>query len=442
MANGSPAPERWPVVAMSECVHVLDSKRKPINSNDRSTRTGDVPYYGATGQVGWIDDYIFDEELVLVGEDGAPFFDKSKPIAYTINGKAWVNNHAHVLRARNGTAINGYIKYYLDWFDFSDYVRGSTRDKLTQAALKSIPVVLPPVNEQRRIVCSIDKVEILRTSAGRHCVAAHRLAGRLEQAVLASACSGRLTHDWRVAHADAETVGPAIDRRRANARRSKEDPVDLELPELPSNYVVATVGDAAELIDYGTSEPADATSEGVPVLRMGNIQNGQLNLQELKYRPLDAELERLILRDGDLLFNRTNSPELVGKSAVFHDAKPMSFASYLIRLRFWNDVAEPDFVNYWINSAWGRKWARQAKTDGVSQSNINGSKLAVMPIPLPPIQEQRLIVRRVSDLLATIARLSAHIAEAQSRTDLSRLGILQRAFRGELEIAAAEGGRN
>lgn len=79
---------------------------------------------------------------------------------------------------------------------------------------------------------------------------------------------------------------------------------------------------------------------------------------DLKYCGIDSEIERLLLRDGDLLFNRTNSPELVGKSAVYHGDSPMSFASYLIRIRFDTEIAHPDFANYWLNSAWGREWAR------------------------------------------------------------------------------------
>src|SRR5437762_9259028 len=83
---------------LGEVVDILDSRRIPVNSDERAKRVGDVPYYGATGQVGWIDDCIFDEELVLLGEDGAPFLDHTKPKAYMIRGKSWVNNHAHVLR--------------------------------------------------------------------------------------------------------------------------------------------------------------------------------------------------------------------------------------------------------------------------------------------------------------------------------------------------------
>lgn len=92
----------------------------------------------------------------------------------------------------------------------------------------------------------------------------------------------------------------------------------------------------------------------MPVLRMGNIQDGQLELSDLKFVPINDEIERLTLRRGDLLFNRTNSPELVGKSPVFDSEEDMTFASYLIRVKSDNEVADPQFVAYWLNSAWGR----------------------------------------------------------------------------------------
>lgn len=205
------------------------------------------------------------------------------------------------------------------------------------------------------------------------------------------------------------------------------------MTELPESYIVASVGDAAHILEYGTSQRSDTSAEiGIPILRMGNIQDGRLDVRDLKYCVPDAEIERLILEDGDLLFNRTNSPELVGKSAVFHETMAMSFASYLIRVRFIPDVALPDFVNYWINSAWGRVWARQVKTDGVSQSNINGSKLALVPLPLPPIEEQKVIVERASLMLKAADQLLESIEKATRCVNRSSQATLAKAFRGEL----------
>jgi type I restriction enzyme S subunit len=100
------APRGWVSAELGDLVEVLDRFRVPVNAEERAGRQGKIPYYGATGQVGWIDNFLFDEELVLLGEDGAPFLDPQKPKAYTIRGKSWVNNHAHVLRGRRGV-LNG-----------------------------------------------------------------------------------------------------------------------------------------------------------------------------------------------------------------------------------------------------------------------------------------------------------------------------------------------
>jgi len=163
-----------------------------VNSTERATRVGEVPYYGATGQVGWIDGALFDEELVLVGEDGAPFLDKSKPIAYIVRGKSWVNNHAHVLRARSAITSNSYLKYFLDWFDFAEYVQGSTRDKLTQGAMNSLPLLLPPLEEQTEIVKRIEELLQAGKRASSRLVISERQITRSEQAILAKAFRGDL----------------------------------------------------------------------------------------------------------------------------------------------------------------------------------------------------------------------------------------------------------
>jgi len=303
--------------------------------------------------------------------------------------------------------------------------------------LASVPLPLPPIPKQRQIIIFLKQVDDRRHRAIGQVERAQQLVSRFRQAVLTAACSGVLTETWRAEHPNAVSVESALLALSESPPRRREGGsgalVDLTLPELPSTYLVATVGEAAETIEYGTSKRCDADDDQVPVLRMGNIQNGELDLTDLKYCKLDSEIERLLLSDGDLLFNRTNSPELVGKSAVFHGRdEPMSFASYLIRVRFRPSVANPDFVNLWINSFWGREWARLTKTDGVSQSNINGAKLARMPLPLPPLEEQHETVRLARRLLDGSFLVTSQLDRVVRTVESASQAATALAFRGEL----------
>jgi len=148
--------EGIPVVPLEKLVDILDSQRIPINSTERLQRLGKVPYYGATGQVGTIDKAIFNETLILLGEDGVPFFDSTKHKAYEISGPAWVNNHAHVLRAKPKMVNQRYLLHFLNIFNYTGYVNGATRLKLTQGDMKRIPVPHPNMETQEKIVVKID----------------------------------------------------------------------------------------------------------------------------------------------------------------------------------------------------------------------------------------------------------------------------------------------
>ena len=141
-----------------EVCDLLDSKRVPVTSNKRIH--GPYPYYGANGIQDYVNDYIFDDDLVLLAEDGGNFGSKDKPIAYRVSGKCWVNNHAHVLKPREGLNVD-YLCYSLMYYDTKGLVNGATRKKLTQTAMKNIKIPILAYNEQLKIVKRIAVVSTL-----------------------------------------------------------------------------------------------------------------------------------------------------------------------------------------------------------------------------------------------------------------------------------------
>ena len=143
-------PEDWKVTKLDSVVEFLDEQRKPIKESDRAKRKGKIPYYGASGIIDYIDDYIFDDELILLGEDGANVLTRSTPLAFKISGKAWVNNHAHVLKTKPGYHI-GYYTEFLESLDYKKYNTSQSQPKLNKGTCKTIDVLEPPKQEQKAI---------------------------------------------------------------------------------------------------------------------------------------------------------------------------------------------------------------------------------------------------------------------------------------------------
>jgi type I restriction enzyme S subunit len=157
------------MVPLTELADIHDHLREPVSQTERNKREGKYPYFGATGQVGWIDDYKQDGRYVLLGEDGAPFLDSCRPKAYVVEGKCWVNNHAHVLKGKEGICDDEYLCFALNWADYSNAVTGSTRLKLPQGTMNRLLIPRLPIAEQRqtaaRLKAQLAEVETARQAA-------------------------------------------------------------------------------------------------------------------------------------------------------------------------------------------------------------------------------------------------------------------------------------
>jgi len=149
-------PEHWEVKRLKFLTKCLDGKRVPLNSEERGQMQGEYPYWGANGILDYVNDWLFDETLVLLGEDGAPFFQEFKDVAFCVNGKIWVNNHAHILRSQNGCNPK-FLTHVLNMVEYRSFIDGTTRDKLTQGDMDNIPVQFPPKAEQQAITDFLDR---------------------------------------------------------------------------------------------------------------------------------------------------------------------------------------------------------------------------------------------------------------------------------------------
>jgi type I restriction enzyme S subunit len=149
---------KWELVSVSEVTNILDNKRVPITASER--RSGKYPYYGANGVQDYIDNFIFDDELVLLAEDGGNFGSATRPIAYRVSGKCWVNNHAHVLKPKENLDVD-YLCYSIMFYDVLPLISGTTRAKLNKSALSKMLIPLPPLDIQKRIAAALDTANAL-----------------------------------------------------------------------------------------------------------------------------------------------------------------------------------------------------------------------------------------------------------------------------------------
>ncbi len=177
-------------IPLRHLVRCLDGRRIPVSGEERASRTGPYPYYGASGIVDWIDDWLFDEHLVLLGEDGAQLGDPTYPVAQVVQGKIWVNNHAHVLRPTKADPT--FLAFHLNTFDRVAFMSGGTREKITQDDMNRIPVPNLSIEHQRKIAHELSAV---RAGSDRMISAIRRQDALLQerrQALVAAAVTGQL----------------------------------------------------------------------------------------------------------------------------------------------------------------------------------------------------------------------------------------------------------
>ena len=377
--------KKWPHRPLSEVVDFLDSKRKPITQKDRVP--GPYPYYGANGQQDSVADYIFDEPLVLLAEDGGHFGDADKTIAYQVEGKCWVNNHAHVLRPKKDVDIR-YICRHLERYDVTPFITGSTRGKLTKTAANNIPIALPPLEEQRRIAAILDKADGVRRK--------RKEAIRLTEELLRSTFL--------------EMFG---------------DPVTN-----PKGWEVKRLGEICTNFQNGIGKNSEHYGHGSKVANISDLYEWHRFIPE-KYSLLDVtpkEIEKYSLMRGDLLFVRSSvKREGVAVCSVYDSDEICLFSSFMIRVRPRTDLINPEFLSLMLRTPPMRnRLILGSNTSTIT--NISQPGLSKIEVVVPPIKTQNLITKVTKNIEESVR---CHLQALEQSENLFN-SLLQRAFRGEL----------
>lgn len=382
---------KFPIKTLGDVAEFLDSRRRPITASDRVS--GPYPYYGANGQQDSVVGYIFDEPLILLAEDGGLFDQPDRGIAYAIEGKTWVNNHAHVIRPKSNTSLR-YLLRVLENYDVTPWITGSTRAKLTKAGASGIQIPLPPLAEQKRIAAILDAADALRTKR-REALA--QLDALLQSTFLT-------------------LFGDPAENPMGWLKRS--------VGEAISDGFIHEIQDG----NHGEKHPkvADFTDEGIPFIMANCMQEGRLNLDNA-YRLSSDWKKRLRVgfsKPGDALLSHKGT---VGEVAIVpSDIDLVILSPQVTYYRTSEKLIAIFLTSQFASPGFQHLLAKEAKQSTRAYIGITRQKSLSIIIPPLPLQQKFAAIVESIERQKTAQR--AHLTEL----DALFAALQHRAFRGEL----------
>ena len=334
-------------VPLESVCEILDSLRIPITASERTK--GPYPYYGANGIQDYVADYIFNDELVLLAEDGGNFGSKDRPIAYRVSGKCWVNNHAHVLKPKSMIHVD-YLCYALMFYDTTGLVNGATRQKLTQAAMRQMQIPLVSMEEQVAIVHKLNRIKELR--------------------------------EYR------ETQLQQLDELAKS--RFIELFGDMLLNNLgwPESQLY-TIADIVSGITKGR-KIRDAELIEVPYMAVSNVKDGYIDWTTVKtIMASKQEIEQYRLMPYDVLMTEGGDPDKLGRGAVIiNPLKDSIHQNHIFRVRLNNERALPIFFSYYLQQQKAKRYFLGCAKQTTGIASINMKQLRALPVVLPSLELQ------------------------------------------------------
>lgn len=363
-------PVDWEVKELKEVCEVLDSKRKPIKQEARVK--GNIPYYGATGIIDFINDYIFDEEIILVGEDGENLVSRVLPMAFKVDGKAWVNNHAHVIKPYDDSV--DYITYYLDKIDYSLYITGTAQPKLNQEKLSSIKILIPKLKEQEKISQILSNID-MNIKKTEQAIAKYK---QVKKGLMDDLLTGKVR------------IKDGKRFRETNFKNIKG------VGEIPWDWEVKTLVDICAQIKDGTHGTHKDVANGIPLLSAKDIKNGKVNIprdcRRISECDYDAIHKNYKLQKNDLLITIVGT---IGRMAIIENgSERFTFQRSVGIMRLKNEDFYK-YIYYYMNL---EKYQRQLEklVNASVQGGIYLGSLGGTYIAKPLLNEQKDIANVLS----------------------------------------------
>ena len=444
-----PLPTGWNWIPLGQYVENHDGRRVPISRSERESRQGAFPYYGASGVIDTIDGFTHDGEFLLIGEDGANLLTRSKPLAFLTRGKVWVNNHAHVLRCKPGFS-NAYLAYYINSINLSAYVTGSAQPKLSQSMMNKIPIPVAPPERQIEIVAELEKQFSRLDEAVANLQRVKANLKRYKASVLKAAVEGHLVEteatlarrEGRTYETGEQLLQRIVEDRNATAKGKRVSVNQADhggLSECPDSWVWATCDAALNSIDAGASfkcEERPPVEGEIGVLKVSALTWGTYDESESKTCKDEGRVEeKFLVRDGDFLFSRANTIELVGACVIVgKTTKQLMLSDKTLRFELCPQVL-PDWLQICLRCKFGRdEIERLATGNQESMRNIGQERIRQIRMPLPPLAEQTRIVAEVDRHLSIIREVETEVDSNLQRAQALRQATLTQAFSSKLPV--------
>jgi len=314
---------------------------------------------------------------------------------------------------------------------------GTSKESINQSNLRNYEIPYFEIDKQNLWIDKLVNTKSIKEDLELELSTGQSLLKQLKQTILQEAIEGKFTAKYRAKNPDIATAKELLEQIKTEKEKLVKDnkikaskplvPINEdEIPfDIPPSWEWCRLGDIANGFQYGTSTKSKINGR-VPVLRMGNIQNGRVLLEELVYTDNESEIEKYSIEYNDLLFNRTNSRELVGKTAIYSFQEKAIYAGYLIKYSM--ILSNSHYINYVMNSPFHYQWCAKVRSDAIGQSNINATKLQSYIVPLPPLEEQKEIVATIEKLFTLCNELESEINQNKTTVDNLMATVLKEAF--------------